>query len=65
LTKRNRFRWNDDTLIMYKSTIFTLNEEINLCSFTEREETDEDFQARIAELEKQKVKQTGKKPPLV
>lgn len=53
--------WKDDTTISYHSITPVNDLEPKICEFNEREESEEEYQARVAELEKQKAKTGGKK----
>jgi hypothetical protein len=53
--------WKDDTNISYHILPPVDETEVKFCDFNEREESEEEYQARVAELEKQKGKTGGKK----
>lgn len=56
-----RFNWIDDTTVSYSnSSQTTSNDDIRVCDYVEREETEEAYALRIAELDKSKPK-NGKK----
>jgi hypothetical protein len=59
--KTAKIFWKDDTAISYQMSFPVDKVEPKICEFNEREENEEEYQARVAELEKQKGKTGGKK----